>query len=77
MTPEQFENAERLRKQINNHKGILNLLKGDVPVSDTRCRQVELKSCGLIYALPERLIHEFIHATQHSLNKLETEFNEL
>ncbi len=74
MTPDQFKKAELLQKQINNHKGIFNLLHD---ASNNPKANVEIKYSGGGYAVPERLIHEFIHAVQHSLNKLETEFNEL
>lgn len=75
MTPEQFDKAEKLQKQINNHKGIFNMLHDATNANSTAT--VEIKFAGATCKVPERLIHEFKHAVQHSLNKLETEFNEI
>jgi hypothetical protein len=77
MTPEKFDDAERLKNQIDSHKKILNLLKGYLPPDRARGYPIELTGTGRVFTLPDRLVDEFIHATQHSLNKLETEFNEL
>lgn len=74
MTPDQFKKAEDLQKQMNNHKGIFNMLKEG---SEKNVGNVKIQLSQNWYVVPERLIHEFMHATQHSLNKLETEFNEL
>jgi hypothetical protein len=74
MTPEQYKKAEELQKQINNHKGIFNMLHD---ASNALNNGAEIKFMGHTYRLPERLIHEFMHATTGSLTKLETEFNEL
>lgn len=74
MTPEQFEKAEKLAKQINNHKGIFNMLHDATNIPNAA---IEIKFAGNFYRIPERMIHEFMHATRHSLNKLETEFNEI
>lgn len=74
MSPEQFEKAEKLKKLINNHKGIMSMLEGGV---QPNAKQVEIRVAGVGYTISERLIHEFIHATQSSLNKLETEFYEI
>ena len=74
MTPEQFEKAEKLQKQINNHKGIFNMLH---EASNNPKSGVEIKFRCTTYTIPEKLVHEFIHATEGSLNKLEAEFNEI
>ena len=74
MTPDQFKKAESLQKQINNHKGIYNMLHD---ASNNLKAQLDIKFQGNGYCIPERLIHEFMHATQSSLNKLEIEFNEI
>lgn len=74
MTLEQYEKAEKLKKLINNHKGIIGMLQGG---TEPNAKQVELRMNGVGYSISERLVHEFIHAANGSLNKLETEFNEL
>lgn len=74
MTPEQFEKGKDLQKLINNHKGIIGILNGSLELG---AKQLEIKLNGVGYTVSERLIHEFIHAAQHSLNKLEIEFNEI
>lgn len=74
MTPDQYKKAEELQKMINNHKGIFNILH-DATNAPKDAMEITFK--GIKYRLPDRLIHEFMHATTGSLNKLETEFNEL
>lgn len=74
MTLEQFEKAREFHKLINNHKGILAMLQAGM---EPAAKQVEVRMAGVGYTINERLVHEFIHATQHSLNKLEEEFNQL
>lgn len=74
MTPDQYKEAEKLQKAINNHTGIFNMLHDATNAKD---KTVEISYAGRKYGLSERLIHEFMHTTQHSLNKLEEEFNQL
>jgi len=73
MNREQYKKAEELEKLINNHKGILVLLTDAVNVPG----QLEIKIKGQTYRVPERLVHEFVHATNRSLDKLEEEFEQL
>lgn len=61
MTPEQFKKAEQLQKEINNHKGIFNLLHDATNSSN---KTVEIVFAGRKYGVSERLINEFMHATQ-------------
>jgi len=75
MSPDQYKKAESLQKQINNHTDIFNMLHDATNAPNDAA--VEIKFRGTTYRLPERLIHEFMHATQGSLNKLEIEFNEI
>lgn len=74
MTPDQYKEAEKLQKAINNHKGILAAL---TDAANQKYAGAELKAFGKTYTISERLVHEFMHATQHSLNKLQEEFNQL
>lgn len=75
MTPDQFKQAENLQKQINNHKGIFELLHDASNQPNTACKLHLGKD--RFYQIPDRLIEEFKHSVQHSLNKLEAEFNGL
>jgi len=75
MTPEQYKQAENLQKQINNHNGIFDLLH-DASNQPNIALKLQLGK-DRFYQIPDRLIGEFKHAVQHSLNKLETEFNEI
>lgn len=75
MTPDQYKQADNLQKQINNHKGIFDLLHDASNQPNTSLKLQFGKD--RFYQIPDRLINEFKHAVQYSLNKLETEFNEL
>lgn len=75
MTPEQYKKGEALQKQINNHRGVFDLLH-DASNQPTQSLKLSLGK-DRFYQIPDRLIEEFKHAVQHSLNKLEIEFNEI
>lgn len=74
MTPDQFKKAELIQKQINNYKGILNMLHD---ASNNLKDRIDITFKGSGFSISEHLIHEFMNAIQRSINKLETEFNEL
>lgn len=75
MTPDQYKKAKNLQDQINNHKGIFDLLHDASNQPSTSLRMILGKD--RFYQVPDTLIQEFKRGVQDSINKLETQFNEI